>query len=243
VLDHITIRVADRASSEAFYDLVLGTIGHELSGSDEEYTVWHGQFSLAQADDEQPVTRHLHTGFGAPSRELVDAFWRSGTDAGYRDHGMPGRRAQYGDDYYGAFLLDPDGNSAEAVHHGDVANRDVLDHLWIGVADVAAARAFYELAAPFTGFSLTSVLEDRVHFGGANAWFALVDRAPTQNLHVAFEATDDATVDAFYDAMTRAGYADNGPPGERHYHPGYYGAFVLDPDGNNVEVVNHNRAR
>ncbi|HEY5661881.1 MAG TPA: VOC family protein [Gaiellaceae bacterium] len=239
MLDHITIRVSDREASEAFYNLVLGTIGHERSGSDDEYTVWRGQFSLAQADASQPVTRRLHMGFGAASRALVDAFWRAGTDAGHRDDGAPGPRPQYTEDYYGGFLLDPDGNSAEAVNRAAAAGR-VIDHLWIGVADVSAARAFYELAVPFTGFPLTSVLEDRVHFRGANASFALVDRTPTENLHIAFEATDDATVDAFHDAMTRAGYTDNGLPGARHYHPGYYGAFVLDPDGNNVEVVNHN---
>ncbi len=242
MLDHITIRVSDRAAGEAFYDLVLGTIGRERSGSDDEYTVWRGQFSLAQADEGHPVTRRLHMGFGAASRELVDAFWRTGTDAGYRDDGEPGPRPQYGEDYYGGFLLDPDGNSAEAVHHETAASR-VIDHLWIGVADVPAARAFYELAAPFTGFLLASVVDGRVHFGGANGSFALVDRTRTQNLHIAFEATDNGTVDAFHEAMTRAGHADNGTPGERHYHPGYYGAFVLDPDGNNVEVVNHNRSR
>ena len=64
---------------------------------------------------------------------------------------------------------------------------------------------------------------------------------PTAQLHVAFEAFDNDTVDAFHRVLAAAGYADNGPPGERDYHPGYYGAFVLDPDGNNVEVVNHNR--
>jgi len=239
-LDHITIRVPNRAASEAFYDIVLGTIGIERSGRDAEYTVWKGQFSLAAADDEHAATRNVHIGFAAPSRERVDEFWRVGTAAGYPDDGAPGLRPDYSEDYYGAFLLDPHGNSAEAVHHGDTANRHVIDHLWIGVADVDAARAFYELAAPLTGFRLTTVVEGRVHFGGANASFGLVDRTPTENLHLAFEATDNAVVEGFHEKLTEAGYADNGAPGERHYHHGYYGAFVLDPDGNNVEVVNHN---
>jgi len=239
-LDHITIRVGDRESAERFYDTVLRTLGIDRSGRDDDYTVWKGQFSLAAADGD--VTRNLHIGFAAPSHEHVDEFWRAGTEAGYRDDGAPGPRPQYSKDYYGAFLLDPDGNSAEAVHHHDTARRDSIDHMWIGVADVDAARRFYEQAAPFTGFTLRSVLDERVHFAGANGSFALVDRTPTENLHIAFEASDDATVDAFHDALTRAGYEDNGPPGERHYHPGYYGAFVLDPDGNNVEVVNHNRS-
>jgi len=239
MLDHITIRVSERAASEAFYDAVLRKIGIDRSGHDDEYTVWKGRFSLSAADSDHPVTRKLHIGFGAASRELVDAFWRAGTEAGYRDDGAPGPRPEYGDDYYGGFLLDPDSNSAGAVHH-ETAARRVIDHLWIGVDDVAAARTFYELAAPFTGFSLRRVLDERVHFGGANASFGLIDRTPTENLHVAFETHDDATVDAFHRQLTAAGYRDNGAPGERRYHPGYYGAFVLDPDGNNVEVVNHN---
>jgi catechol 2,3-dioxygenase-like lactoylglutathione lyase family enzyme len=240
VLDHITIRVSDRASSELFYDTVLRTIGIEQSGRDDDYTVWKGQFSLAHADDEHPVTRRAHVGFASPSREQVDAFWRAGTTAGYPDDGTPGPRPEYSEDYYGGFLLDPDGNSIEAVHHGGTEGR-VIDHLWIGVADVAAAKHFYELAAPFSGYSVSRELPERVQFRGASGSFSLVARAPTENLHVAFETHDNETADAFHHALTDAGYADNGPPGERAYHPGYYGAFVLDPDGNNVEVVNHNR--
>ena len=61
-------------------------------------------------------------------------------------------------------------------------------------------------------------------------------------MHIAFPASENATVDVFHATATGAGYRDNGAPGERPiYHPGYYGAFVLDPDGNNIEVVNHNR--
>ena len=241
MLDHITIRASDRAASELFYDTVLRTIGIEQSGRSDEYTVWNGQFSLAHADDQHPVTRRLHIGFASPSREDVDAFWRAGTTAGYPDDGPPGPRPEYSEDYYGAFLLDPDGNSVEAVHHGGTAAR-VIDHLWIGVAELPRAKRFYELAAPFSGFSLSSDLPERVHFRGANASFGLVAREPTQNWHLAFEAQDNHTVDDFHRTLTQAGYADNGPPGERvAYHPGYYGAFVLDPDGTNVEVVNHNR--
>jgi catechol 2,3-dioxygenase-like lactoylglutathione lyase family enzyme len=61
---------------------------------------------------------------------------------------------------------------------------------------------------------------------------------------MAFPAADNATVDDFHRALVAAGYRDNGAPGERPvYHPGYYGAFVLDPEGNNIELVNHNRAQ
>ena len=83
----------------------------------------------------------------------------------------------------------------------------------------------------------------RAQFRGSSGSFSVLEGSHrTEHLHMAFPAPDDATVDAFHAAATQAGYRDNGAPGERpEYHAGYYGAFVLDPDGNNVEVVNHNR--
>jgi len=243
VFDHITIRVSDRGASDAHYDTVLRALGIGRSGRDEQYTVWGGDFSLAAADDGNHVTRRLHIGFVAPSRVHVDAFWQAGVDAGYRSDGEPGPRPEYRPDYYGGFLLDPDGNSVEAAHHGGNRHSGHIDHLWIRVADRRAAQEFYERVAPFGGFAVRSELPDRTQFAWPRAHSFSVVQAdePTENLHVAFEAADDATVDAFHETLTTAGYADNGAPGERDYHPGYYGAFVLDPDGNNVEVVNHNR--
>jgi catechol 2,3-dioxygenase-like lactoylglutathione lyase family enzyme len=240
VFDHVTIRVSDRAASERFYDTVLQTLGIEAAYADRRFAEWD-DFSLAAADRSSPVTRGLHIGFGAPSREHVDRFWRAGTDAGWRDDGAPGERPEYRDDYYGAFLLDPDGNSAEAVHHAEVRPPGHIDHLSVRVADRAAAQRFYETIAPHAGFRLA---DDRVRsrFVGAGGSLSLVDGDPTEHVHLAFPATEDAAVDAFHRAAIEAGYRDNGPPGERpQYHPGYYAAYVLDPDGNNVEVVNHNR--
>jgi catechol 2,3-dioxygenase-like lactoylglutathione lyase family enzyme len=137
------------------------------------------------------VTRRLHVAFAAPSRAHVDEWWRALTEAGYRDDGAPGPRPQNSEDYCGAFVLDPDGNSSEAVHHGSPrGDGGVLDHLWIRVRDLAASRRFYETIAGPAGLRLRPA-DGRVHI----------------------------------------------------YHRGYYGAYVLDPDGNNVEVVNHNRPR
>jgi catechol 2,3-dioxygenase-like lactoylglutathione lyase family enzyme len=240
VFDHVTIRVSDRGASERFYDTVLRAVGIEQSYSDEHLAEWR-DFSLAAADAEKPVTRRLHVGFYVPSRAHVDRFWKVGTDAGYRDDGAPGLRPEYRDDYYGAFLLDPDGNSGEAVHHGD-ARSSGIDHLWIRVADVAAAKRFYEVVSPHTGFRLKHDSPDRAQFVGEDSSFSVVSGAPTEHVHVAFPAADNSAVEAFHRSALDAGYRDNGPPGERPvYHDGYYGAFVLDPDGNNIEVVNHNR--
>jgi catechol 2,3-dioxygenase-like lactoylglutathione lyase family enzyme len=244
VFDHVTIRVSNREESHRFYALGLRELGRGPSSSGADFDEWN-DFSIAQASDEHPVTRGLHVAFGAASRERVDAFWNALTGAGYRDDGAPGRRPQYSEDYYGGFVLDPDGNSAEAVHGvRQLTGENVIDHLWVRVADLGAAKRFYETIAPYAGISLARELPERVHFAGSNRSFGLVhdERPTTQNLHWAFPASDNATVEEFHRVATEAGYRDNGTPGERSvYHAGYYGAYVLDPDGNNVEIVNHNR--
>ena len=242
MFDHVTIRVSDRDASERFYTTVLATLGREPTYSAPELAEW-GDFSLAAADPDHPVTQRLHIGFVAPSREHVDAFHAAGVAAGYRDDGAPGPRPQYTPDYYGSFLLDPDGNSAEAVHHEDVREHGTIDHLWIRVADVAASRAFWETLAPEGGWRMHIHSRERVHVIGADGGsFTLVAGTPTEHVHLAFPAGDDAAVDAFHYAGLHAGYGDGGAPGERpQYHPGYYGAYVIDPDGHNVELVNHNR--
>jgi len=242
VFDHVTIRVSDRDASERFYATVLRTLGIVQTGRDEHFTEF-GDFSLVRATAGKAVTRGLHIGFVAPGIEHAGAFWRAGTEAGHRDDGPPGPRPEYGPDYYGAFLLDPDGNSAEAVHHDTLRTGGNIDHLWIRVADVAAAKRFYETVGPFAGFRLRTDLPERAQFTGGNGSFSVVAGEPAENVHLAFGAGADATVDAFHEAATGAGYADNGGPRERpEYHAGYYGAFVLDPDGNNVELVNHHRS-
>ena len=242
MFDHVTIRVSSRGASAAVYDAVLSTLGVEKT-ADGDFVEWD-DFSLTEPSADGDATRRLHIGFAAPSRRQVDAFWRAGIEAGYRDDGAPGPRPHYRPDYYGAFLVDPDGNSAEAVHHAALRRGGHVDHLWIRVADVAEAKRFYETVAPHAGFRLGHDARDRAQFVGASGSFSVVAGAPTERLHMAFPAADDAAVDAFHAAAIDAGYRDNGVPGERpEYHAGYYAAFVRDPDGNNIELVNHNRAR
>ena len=178
----------------------------------------------------------------APSREAVDAFWEGGRAFGYEDAGAPGERPHYKPDYYGAFLLDPDGNSIEAVHHEALRQGGVVDHLWLRASDLAESRRFYALAAERAGLTLRDLAADHVQVLGSSGSFSIVPGPPTTGLHLAFAAGTNATVDAFHAALTDAGFRDHGSPAERAiYHAGYYGAFVLDPDGNSVELVNHNR--
>jgi catechol 2,3-dioxygenase-like lactoylglutathione lyase family enzyme len=120
----------------------------------------------------------------------------------------------------------------------------MLDHIGLNVSDYDRSRAFYERALAPLGFSL--LMEPAPRIGGlgrdGKPWFWITDqRQPaTENMHVAFAAPARATVDAFHAAALEAGGTDNGAPGIREiYHPTYYGAYVLDPDGNNVEACCH----
>lgn len=252
MFDHVTIRVPDLDATRRFYTTVLATLGHGPPVTYGEYISWD-DFLIAPADADHPATHDVHIGFVAPSPEAVDAFWQAGVDAGYPDDGPPGPRTAYGPDYYGGFLRDRPsastagaGNSVEAVRHGNLRRGGVVDHVWIRVADLPAARAFYETIAPHAGYRLVAELDDRVRFAagdGRGGSLSLVadGRPRSEHLHLAFHSSDDATVDTFHAAALAAGHRDHGAPGLRpEYHAGYYGAFVLDPDGTNVEVVHHN---
>ncbi|WP_188577274.1 VOC family protein [Azorhizobium oxalatiphilum] len=125
----------------------------------------------------------------------------------------------------------------------------MLDHIGIKVADFARARAFYTAALAPLGMACVMEVSaeetgDVPHagFGVGNKpvfWIGPCD-GPISGVHVALAAPDHATVDAFHRAALAAGGRDNGAPGLRaHYHPSYYGAFVLCPDGHNIEAVCH----
>lgn len=121
----------------------------------------------------------------------------------------------------------------------------LIDHIQLVVQDLCASQAFY-----------TAVLDSlNVAMGGTGDGYFWADElfvtsvdspaalgALTGRHHLAFQAQDRAIVDSFYKAALAHGGKDNGAPGERAYHPGYYAAFVLDPDGNNIEVVYHGEA-
>jgi catechol 2,3-dioxygenase-like lactoylglutathione lyase family enzyme len=243
MFDHVTLTVSDLEETRRRYGASFAALGHEPR-ADAEFSEW-GDVSIARAGNGRPVTRAAHVAVAAPTRTLVDSFWTAATCAGLSDDGAPGLRGKYHADYYGAFVRDRDGNSLEAVHQGKQP-AVMIDHVFLGVADLHRSRSFYESVLRPLGHGIWRKGnepdgDEWVAFGvcGASLW--LVDRASTENLHIAFAAADNATVDEFHRRALAAGYRDNGAPGERAYHPGYYGAFVLDPDCNNVEAVCHNR--
>jgi catechol 2,3-dioxygenase-like lactoylglutathione lyase family enzyme len=118
-----------------------------------------------------------------------------------------------------------------------------VDHLTLQVRDLEASRRFYEAAlAPWESRVVEG--DGEIAFGPSGSEdVAIAAGEPSAPIHLAFRARDRATVDRFYEAALKAGGRDNGAPGERpQYHPGYYAAYVLDPDGNNVEAVYHDRS-
>jgi catechol 2,3-dioxygenase-like lactoylglutathione lyase family enzyme len=115
----------------------------------------------------------------------------------------------------------------------------LLDHLHLRVSDLAASRQFYEAVTKVLGVPFTLDTESAF---AIDELFVSADGEPTARVHIAFQAEDEEAVRRFYDAGLEAGGRDNGRPGPRDYHPGYYAAYLFDPDGNNVEAVYHGPA-
>jgi catechol 2,3-dioxygenase-like lactoylglutathione lyase family enzyme len=113
----------------------------------------------------------------------------------------------------------------------------LIDHIHLRARDLAASKRFYRAVLESLGKG-QSIQEDDKHFMADELWIDRADKA-TSTVHLAFRAKDREAVEKFYKAALAAGGKDNGAPGERQYHPGYFAAFVLDPDGNNIEAVYH----
>ena len=129
---------------------------------------------------------------------------------------------------------------AQELHRGRL-----IDHIQLVVRDLVASRRFYEavfgvLKVPIGGSAEDHFWVDELFVSSPQSPEALGEL--TGRHHLAFQAADHAMVEAFYRAGMAAGGRDNGAPGERAYHPGYYAAFLLDPDGNNIEAVHHGEA-
>ena len=113
----------------------------------------------------------------------------------------------------------------------------LVDHIHLRAHDLAASKRFYRAVLQALGRA-DAIREAEGHFSADELWIDQADGA-SSHVHLAFQARDKAGVKAFYEAALAAGGTDNGAPGERKYHPGYYAAFALDPDGNNIEAVYH----
>lgn len=128
----------------------------------------------------------------------------------------------------------------QTLHRGRL-----IDHIQLVVRDLAASRRFYEAVMGVLDIPLGGIVDGGFWFDELFVSTADSEEAQGQltgRHHLAFQARDRAMVDAFHRAGLAAGGSDNGPPGLRPYHPGYYAAFLLDPDGNNIEAVFHGPA-
>jgi catechol 2,3-dioxygenase-like lactoylglutathione lyase family enzyme len=243
MFDHITLRVDDLADATGAFAAVLDALEIEQTTSTSSFSVW-GNFALTQTDEEHPIARRVHIAFIAPTPDHVDRFGQAGVAAGFADDGPAGPRPSYADDYYAAFLKDPAGNTFEAVHRDTQRPSGNIDHVAIRVNDVEASTAFYATIGPAAGLTIRRQAVDRAAFsvGVSDGTFSVIAGEPTRDIHIAFSGEDD-DIRRFHADATAAGYRSNGEPGERpRYHEGYYSAYVLDPDGNNIEVVDHHRS-
>ncbi len=110
----------------------------------------------------------------------------------------------------------------------------LVDHVHLRATNLVASQRFYSAELTVRGIPFVS---DDWHFNADELWIDAGARS--SSVHLAFQAKDRATVDRFHAADLAAGGKDNGAPGEREYHPGYYAAYLLDPDANNIEAVYH----
>jgi catechol 2,3-dioxygenase-like lactoylglutathione lyase family enzyme len=119
----------------------------------------------------------------------------------------------------------------------------LVDHVHLRARNLEATKRFYKAVLATLGVPVESETADHISFD--ELWIdALNDeKGSATHVHLAFQAADRGAVDRFHAAGLAAGGGDNGKPGERDYHPGYYAAFLIDPDGNNVEAVHHGPAK
>jgi len=242
MFDHVTLRVPDLELATKAFGALLDELEIEQTSNTPSFSVW-GNFALTQTDDDHPIARHVHVAFIAPTPAHVDRFAQAGIDAGFAGNGPAGPRPDYADDYYAAFLKDEAGNNFEAVYRDGKRPKGNIDHIAIRVNDVEASTSFYSTIGGAAQLTIRRQTADRAGFsvGASDGSFSVIAGEPTRNIHVAFSGNDD-DVRQFHADATAAGYHSNGEPGERpRYHKGYYSAFILDPDGNNIEVVNHHR--
>ena len=188
--------------------------------------------------------------FGVPDLEAAMARVR---DLGGHAEALESRADETREDTFGRFALCRDDQGFPFGLHqppeaegegtqGPAAHRPTIDHVTLRARDLGSSRRFYETALAPLGFGLEFEHEGLLAFGSGESGRLIIyaSERPVAGFHVAFSAPSREAVDAFHAAALEAGGRDNGAPGLRpEYHEGYYGAYVFDPDGNNVEAVHH----
>ncbi|MHC8509849.1 MAG: VOC family protein [Rhodospirillales bacterium] len=265
MFSHFTLGSNDMARSRRFYDAVMPPLGigaiatavhPDFSGygpGGERVSPW---VSLCRPFDGGAASpgNGFHIAFAAPDEAAVRAFHAAALANGGSDEGAPGLRPQYSEDYFGAYVRDPDGNKLQALHHGKGRSfgpgGDVISHITAPFDDPDAGLAFYGPVLAVLGIARDAAMETpgedyaftkdgavkpcvfvQKPFNGAPA-------RPGNGQHAAFAAKNRAHVDEFYETAVRLGAACEGPPGVRaDYGADYYAAYVRDPAGLKIQAV------
>lgn len=254
-VDHASVGVSDLGASIRFYDAALAPLGARRRFRDGDYVAWgsatvNGHFAVCRRPSPRPQLG-AHACFAAGSREEVEAFHRAALAAGGEDNGPPGYRPQYSPDYYGAFVLDPDGNhlgvvARLAADQASTPRARILDHLSIGTVHLGEAARFYDALLAPLGAARLRTRDDYVMFGTDlnDTTFILAEPdepgavAPQPGFHACFAADSRESLALFHAAGLRGGARNNGTPGPRpDYAIDYWGAFLVDPWGNHVGAV------
>lgn len=263
MFSHFTLGTNDLDRALPFYNGVMSVVGQSLLG---EY-IERGYLMYAPPDNTFPhlfICRTLdglpatwsngyHIAFNVSDTSIVDRFYEESLSRGGYDEGAPGLRPQYGPDYYGAYVRDPDGNKLQAVCYTsgrcEGPAGGVISHITIGLADLVRERAFYSAVLGELGIVELPEEGDDESSGYGLAGFELpvvyvqptFDGRPAtwgNGTHTAFKAESREAVDRFHAAALANGGICNGPPGSRpNYSPDYYAAYVRDPVGNKLQAV------
>jgi uncharacterized protein len=241
------IGVADTARARAFYGGLFGW-RFETGPSGNGYRISTSTVPGGMHGNDEGAGALVF--FGVPDLEAAMARVRDlgghaealGSRANETREGSFGRFALCRDDQGSPFGLHQPPEAEGEGTQGPAARRPTIDHVTLRAGDLPASGLFYETALAPLGFGLEFEHEGLLAFGSGESGRLIIyaSERPVAGFHVAFSAPSREAVDAFHAAALGAGGRDNGAPGLRpEYHEGYYGAYVFDPDGNNVEAVHH----
>ena len=267
MFSHFTLGSNDLIRSREFYTPVMDVLNQTLieTAPERGYLMYgptnrsgdhpHPHLFISRPFDGLPATwsNGFHIAFNAPEKGAVERFYEVALSAGGSDEGTPGLRSHYAEDYYAAYVRDPDGNKLQAVCYlngrrcGGIG--DVISHITIGHGNLARDRLFYLACLAALGY--VEIPEegdfDSAGFGIADCELPVVYIQPTYDgrattwgngVHSAFIAPSRQAVSDFHRAALDSGGSCDGPPGLRpHYSEHYYAAYVRDPSGNKLQAV------
>ena len=261
MFSHFTLGSNNLKRAKSFYETVLAPLEWVFHGQNDALMRFGSEdkdfphLFICTPYDGLPATwsNGFHIAFNADSSQRVDAFYAAAISNGGIDEGKPGLRPHYAEDYYGAYVRDPDGNKLQAVCYENTrshaSRNSVISHITLGLADLDRERRFYDATLATLGLANLPDEGDEqsVGYGYQNADLPVVyvqpafdGRPPTwgNGTHVAFHAETHQQVQAFHDAALSQGGSSDGEPGFRpeYTHP-YYACYVRDAVGNKLQAV------